>query len=104
MTPPGRRQLLELIPESDWQQHVYDYARRHRWLAYHTWDSRRSAAGFPDLVLVRAPHLVFAELKAHGKQLRPAQQSWYDQLSGVTCVETRTWWPTDEADMERLLQ
>lgn len=40
--------------ESEAQQTILDLAGWRRWWAYHTFDSRRSQGGFPDLVLVRA--------------------------------------------------
>src|SRR5688572_19177552 len=39
--------------ERAFQAQVVKYARLMGWTAYHTHDSRRSQAGFPDLVLVR---------------------------------------------------
>ena len=41
------------LKESDFQRAVIEMARLHGWLVYHTHDSRRSAPGFPDLVLVQ---------------------------------------------------
>jgi hypothetical protein len=49
--------------EAAFQDEVLGLARFYRWRGYHTHDSRRSTAGFPDLVLVKAPRLIFAELK-----------------------------------------
>jgi hypothetical protein len=52
------------------------------WLVYHTFDSRRSAAGFPDLVLVGRPDRRFAglvvviELKSARGKTTPAQELW----------------------------
>jgi hypothetical protein len=43
--------------------------------AYHTFDSRRSASGFPDLVLVR-DRVVFLELKREAGKVSPAQRDW----------------------------
>ena len=39
--------------EAELQRNVLSLAAMTGWLAYHTYDSRRSQAGFPDLVLVR---------------------------------------------------
>lgn len=44
-------------------QSVVDAARLNGWLVYHTHDSRRSAEGFPDLVMLRLSRMVVAELK-----------------------------------------
>lgn len=59
---------------------VIPAARELGWLVYHTHDSRRSGEGFPDLTLVRHGRgptwLIFAELKAPGKQPTPVQRAW----------------------------
>ena len=41
------------MTEKQWQALVQETAQLAGWMAYHTYDSRRSAAGFPDLVLAR---------------------------------------------------
>ena len=41
------------MTEKKFQAAVLQIANMYGWLAYHTHDSRRSAPGFPDLVLVR---------------------------------------------------
>lgn len=86
MREPRRRRdgALEGAEEA-LQQHVLDCARLLGWLAYHTHDSRRSAEGFPDLVLVRPPRLAFAELKAWPEgtakgEPTAAQRVWLDAL------------------------
>ncbi len=74
--------------EAAFQQQVVNLAGFYGWsLVYHTHDSRRSQPGFPDLVLVRAPELVFAELKAETGVVKPEQQDWIDALQVVgRCV------------------
>lgn len=55
-----------------------------RWLGlrcYHTHDSRRSVAGFPDLVIV-GRRVAFVELKANSRISR-AQQAWLDALGAA---------------------
>ena len=37
--------------------------------------------GLPDYICVRAPRLVFAELKDETKPMQPEQQEWFDALS-----------------------
>lgn len=104
--------------EKDFQQQVIDYAAICGWTTYHTFDSRRSAGGFPDLVLVRPPELIFAELKSDSGQLRDDQQDWLAQLGETADVVKRlcaianwpkpvlgvhVWRPADWSDVERIL-
>jgi hypothetical protein len=88
------------VLEADWQEQVVHLATLAGWLCYHTHDSRHSVAGFPDLVLVRAPRLVFAELKVDpptSKRGRPTpvQERWLGTLRGVPSVEVYVWRPPD---------
>ena len=55
---------------------VLKLARLHRWLCYHTHDSRRSAAGFPDLILLHPEMgvMLAVEVKLDGGRLRPEQK------------------------------
>lgn len=66
-------------------------------LVYHTHDSRRSAPGFPDLVLVHPEHgrVVFAELKAEGRYPIPEQRKWLSALKRCPGVEVFLWRPRD---------
>lgn len=61
---------------------------------YHTHDSRRSEAGFPDLVLVKRPRVIFAELKRDGKKPTAIQQTWLDELAACG-QEAYCWTPAD---------
>jgi hypothetical protein len=67
------------VLEKDWQRQVRNLAAtlgyRH---AYHTFNSRRSDTGFPDLVLV-APErrrVIYLELKRERGKLTPVQRAW----------------------------
>lgn len=88
--------------EAAWQATVVDLARDRGWWAYHTHDSRRSAAGFPDLVLVRE-RVVFAELKRRGEKLRPSQVMVLGLLRSAG-AEAYAWWPDDEAAAVEVLE
>lgn len=104
------------MSEKDFQQQILDLARVYRWRSYHTHDSRHSAAGFPDLVLVRGPELLFAELKTETGKVSDAQADWIADLERVAssvqtirdrlnnwtpgndtgaCVEVFVWRPSD---------
>lgn len=66
------------------------------WLTYHVPDSRRAPSGFPDLVLLKPPTLLFIELKRLGKRstLKPLQQRWIDGLQ--ECGQEAAVWTPDE--------
>jgi hypothetical protein len=81
--------------ESDIQQTITDFAELNGWRWYHTHDSRRSAAGFPDLVLWRE-RVVFAEIKRPGQHLRPEQATCIDGLAAAG-AEVYVWWEPEPA-------
>jgi hypothetical protein len=94
---PGRAALLEGLLESPFREQVRVWAERRGWLVYFTWSSRHSPAGFPDLVLVRPPRLIFAELKTQrAPPPRGLQEQWLAALRGVPAIEVYLWRPLDE--------
>lgn len=56
--------------EADFQRRVTDYCDHLGLKWHHETDSRRSKAGFPDLVIVGPGGVVFLELKANGAASR----------------------------------
>jgi VRR-NUC domain len=52
-------------------------------------------AGWPDLVLVRPPRIIFAELKSETGEVKPRQAEWLDVLRLLPQVEVRLWRPAD---------
>lgn len=82
------------ISEKDFQQLILDLATVFGWLCYHTYDSRRSAAGFPDLVLCRPPQVIYVELKATRGVLSWEQRAWGELLTACRC-DWRVWRPSD---------
>jgi hypothetical protein len=86
---------LPPMSEAELQAQIVELARSLNWLCYHTHDSRRSAKGFPDLVLVHegSGALVFAELKRDGEHPTLEQRRWLRALArrGAAFV----WRPAD---------
>lgn len=78
MTAPA-----EHISEKALMQAVIDLARLLQYDLYHTHDSRRSAPGFPDLLMAskrgrigQPNRLIVAELKTERGRLSPQQAEW----------------------------
>jgi hypothetical protein len=91
--------------EKQFQAQVVDLAMLCGWKTYHTYDSRRSAPGFPDLVLVRPPRLVFAELKSEEGLVMLDQRVWLETLSGCTeAPESYLWRPRDLEEAQKILK
>ena len=93
------------MSEKQLQAAIVDYAAKTGWRAYHTYDSRKSVPGFPDLVLIRRERLVAAELKVGRNKPTRAQWDWLEAFAG-TGAETCVWWDMDWLDgtVERVLQ
>lgn len=68
------------MTEAALQQLLIDAAELNGWLVFHDNDSRRNAAGFPDLVLVKPPRVLFLELKSEVGRVRPEQHVWMAAL------------------------
>lgn len=114
----GRRLLLEQLSEQEFQVHVVALARRLGWRAWH--DNATNAArrcgscgevrrlprntrGLPDLILVRRPRVIFAELKSEDGQPTPAQRDWLNALAECDGVETYLWKPSSWDEIEEVL-
>jgi hypothetical protein len=95
---------LGIPPESEksFMAAVIQLAELNGFLVYHTHDSRRSQAGFPDLLLVKPPRALAFELKSMTGKVSPAQKLWLDALSkcGIRCFVFR---PNAKQDIARLL-
>lgn len=94
---------LGTISEKDFMATVKDLALLNGWLVYHTYDSRRSDAGFPDLVLVRAPRVIFAELKSAKGPPTRKQRVWLEELGFCPGVERYLWRPCDWEEVAQKL-
>lgn len=95
--------------ERSLQDAVEDIATLLGWKSYHTYDSRRSVAGFPDLVLCHPGRkgipgqVIYAELKAESGNVTAEQQGWLDALrsAGQTVF---VWRPSEWEDIVAVLK
>ena len=106
--PDPRATLDAQVSESDFMAQIKQLAELCGWHAYHTYNSRRSAAGFPDLVLAREGRIIFAELKTQRGQLTPEQDDWLAALapaeSEFAAHEVAVWRPSDWDEIELRLR
>jgi hypothetical protein len=72
---------------------VIDLCHTWHWRTYHTYDSRRSNPGFPDLVAVRERRLIFAELKSTHGRVTGEQNAWHEALAQIPGIEVYLWYP-----------
>ena len=73
--------MVYQIKEQHLQQAVIDLAELNGWLWFHDFDSRKNQPGFPDLVLVRPPHVIWVELKSERGRPTKQQKEWLKQLN-----------------------
>lgn len=88
-----RRQAADLS-ERQLQDLILNLARHLGWRSYHTFDSRRSQPGFPDLVLVRGSRVLWRELKAQTGRLSSEQHGWLHDLERAG-QDAAVWRPAD---------
>jgi hypothetical protein len=92
-----------LETEKGFLQAIRDLARILAWTEYHTYSSMHSSRGFPDLVLIRPPCIIFAEVKTEKGRVTITQQEWIDMLKRCPGVEVYIWRPEHWSEIvERL--
>src|SRR5262245_36652030 len=97
-------QMDPAVAESTLLAQVRRCALQHGWLLYHTHDSRRSAEGFPDVVLVQPGHpVLFWELKNATRKPSKEQQTWLAFLARAEGVEAALFRPKDWPLMQQIL-
>jgi hypothetical protein len=100
ITPAEHRAIqASAMSEAQLQAAILGAARRAGFLAYHTHDSRRSAAGYPDLHLVHPQRGIslLRELKTEKGRLTPDQQQWLHALTAAG-QDAGVWRPMDWLD------
>lgn len=95
--------MSEIVTEAQHQAAIIELARLNDWLWYHVPDSRKCPRGFPDLVLVRPPVVLFVECKTDAGRIRPEQREWLAALHECDGVQARVWRPKDWAEIEETL-
>jgi hypothetical protein len=94
------------LSEAAFMAAVARLARQHGYMAYHTWSSKKSPEGFPDLILCHKDpgHVCYAiECKRDGGHVTPAQAAWLEALGQCTGVVSEVWRPADlDAIVQRL--
>lgn len=83
-----------LIAERTWQAQVVEIAQRFGWACYWTWNSRHSPKGWPDLVLLKPPRMIVAELKRQDGKVTTEQARTLAMLDNCV-VSTHVWRPAD---------
>lgn len=73
--------MMPRMSEAELQQSVADACKKLQLMHYHTHDSRRSEAGYPDCTIVGPNGILFRELKSRDGQLRPEQRKWGSRIA-----------------------
>lgn len=101
---PISQTQIDDMRETPFQTQVIELAERCGFYVYHTHNSRRSKAGFPDLTMIRPPRVVFAELKrGKGGRVTPDQADVLALLHRCPGVETYLWNPNDWSEVCEVL-
>ena len=95
--------LTEAMTEDQLQASVIAVAEAHGWMWHHETDSRRTRAGWPDLVLVKGNRIKIIELKSEKGKASPEQQAWLDALADVDTISTGIVRPSDFDALRRSL-
>jgi hypothetical protein len=90
------------VREDQFQTKILELCNWYRLLVYHTYDSRRSNPGFPDLVIVGKTRVIFAELKSTTGKVSMVQQEWHDKLNAAG-AEAYIWRPEDWPQVEQVI-
>lgn len=117
-TPKPLPAVLPRQAERDFMAAVLKYAELLGWRHFHDaatnapracWHcgrrstAPRNPAGWPDLVMIRRPRILFAELKAEGERPTPDQQAWLDELAACG-QQVFVWWPSSWSEIEKVLR
>lgn len=92
-------QVVDLLNLYHWRWTHFRAAR-----TLHGWVTALSGQpGFPDIVAVRAPRQIIAELKSQGGKLSAEQEAWLYELHRCEGVEVYVWRPDEIERIEEVL-
>jgi hypothetical protein len=94
----------EGLSEAAFQAKVVALAVDNGFEVYHTFDSRRSAPGYPDLVIAKPGRLIVAELKVGRNKPTPAQEKWLRLYESIPGVRVFRWRETDWSEIRKELE
>ena len=94
---PAQEVLSKAMTEKQLQAHIVAAAAQLGYLCYHTFDSRKSGFGFPDLIIVDCAQgrVLALECKRQGKLPTAAQIAWLEALGAVAGISARVVYPAD---------
>lgn len=101
LTPADTRAVLQTnAPEKELQKHLEEMLSQYGWRWHHETDSRKSKAGWPDLVAVRItnrfdatgqpvyPWVLFLEVKTETGKLKPEQAALWQEFAALDASST----------------
>ena len=95
---------MNFASELQFQKAIIAKAQAQGWRYYHNSDSRRATPGWPDLVLVRPPEILFVELKTNKGQAKQTQLETLNLLSQCNETTTYIWRPKHWDAIMEILQ
>ena len=98
------KRINRQILEKDFLNNIVKLARLSGWLVYHTYDSRRSEKGYPDITMTRHGRIIFAEVKREGEAPTVEQTIWLKTLAENENIEVYLWYPSEWENVESILK
>ena len=87
------------VTEQEMLNQLMAEAGKAGWYAYHTYDSRRSKAGFPDVVLMKPPRMILIELKGPRGHASSDQKMVMQLARECTHIHAGFVWPAGLSDL-----
>jgi len=94
---------IEKWTHNSFQNEIVKFARLNGWKCQYWWKSYHSPKGYLDLVLVRYPRHIKAELKIPPDKVSPEQQEWIDVWKQFKDIEVYVWTPDQWDEIIRIL-